>query len=139
MCGCKCCIYAKSMHDYLLTWNNHRMKHLKDISNNAQNRRYGEISSCIFETYKNSVQPNGCHIYNTAVDMAMEKMCTCTSKHHRLPHFKYVLHCCDKHQSIVLPSQEEIKDITNTCLTIRFHVYRNFSHCTVHGRHPYHE
>ena len=42
-------------------------------SHNAQNRRFGEISSGMFEKYKNSVRPHGCHIYNTSTDMAMEK------------------------------------------------------------------
>ena len=46
---------------------------LKYRSQNAQNKRSSEISSHIFETYKNAVRPHGCHIYNTAADMAMEK------------------------------------------------------------------
>ena len=62
ICSCECCIYAKSMHSSLLTWRDCRLKHPKDIIHNAQNRRSGEISSRIFETYKNYVQPHGCHI-----------------------------------------------------------------------------
>ena len=42
MCGCDWYISSKSMHYYLLTWHNCRLKHLKDRSHNAQNRRYGE-------------------------------------------------------------------------------------------------
>ena len=69
------------------------MKHLKDKGHNTQNRRSSETSSRIFETYKNSVLPHIFHIYNTTVDMAMATMCPCTPEHHRLTHWKYVLHC----------------------------------------------
>ena len=71
--------------------------------------------------------------------MAMSTMCPCTSKHHRLPHFKCVLGCCGACPIIVLPSHEANKDTTSTCPTIIFHVYRNATCCTVHGRRPYHE
>ena len=74
MSCCEFCIYAKIMHYSLLTWRNGRLKHLKYIIHNAQNRRSIEISSRIFETYKNVVQPHGCHIYNTSADMAMAKI-----------------------------------------------------------------
>ena len=126
ICGCECYISSKSMHLYMLTWSNSCLKYLKDISHNAQNIRSGEISSRIFETYKNAVQPHGFHIYNTASCISMEKTCPCTSKHHGIPHWEFVLRCCDKCPSIVLPSQQTIKDITNTCKTIRFNVYRIF-------------
>ena len=74
------------MNSYLLTWRDCHLKRLKDRSHNAQNRRSDEISSHIFETYNNDVRPHGCHIYNTAVYMAMSKMCPCTSKRHGLLH-----------------------------------------------------
>ena len=48
MCGCGCCISAKSMHSFLFTCRNRRLEKLKDRSHNTQNRRYGEISSRIF-------------------------------------------------------------------------------------------
>ena len=99
-----------------------------------QNRKSGEISSRIFETYKNAVQPHGCNIYNTAADMAVSKMCPCTSEHHGIPHWKCVLRCCDNFPIIVLPSQKENKDTTNMCPTLIFHVYRNVSHCNIHER-----
>ena len=136
MCDCECCTSPKSMNYYLLTWRNYRLKQLKYRSRNAQNRRYSEISSRIFETYKNAVQPHGYHIYNTAADMAMSTKLNCTYKHHGIPHCKYVLHCCDKCPSIFLPSQEANKDTTNTCPTITFHVYLNISRCTLNGRRP---
>ena len=125
MCGCECFISSKSIHSYLLVWNGHRLKHLKYRSHNAQNRRSGETPIRIFETYKNAVLPHGCHIYKITADMAMETMCSFTSEYHGLPHCKSF---CDTCSSIVLPSQEENKDITNMCptilffLTIMFHV-----------------
>ena len=133
MCGCECCISAKSMNFSMSTLRDIRLKHLKDIIHNAQNRRPGEISSRIFETYNNAVRTHGFHIYNTAADMAMSNMCPCNYKHHGLPHWKCVLMCCNKCPSIVLTSQEAIEDTTNTCPTIRFHVYRNVLNFTLHG------
>ena len=139
MWGYDCCISAKIMHSCLLTCNDRRVKHLKDRSHNAQNRRSGEISSRIFETYNNYVRPHGCHIYNTGADMSMATMCPCTSKHHGIPHCKFVLCCSDKFPIIVLPSQDANKNTTNMCPIIIFHVYCNFSRWTVYGRRLYHE
>ena len=45
-----------------------------------------EISSLIFETFKNGVQPLSWHIYNTDSDMAIVTMFTYTFKHHGLLH-----------------------------------------------------
>ena len=117
------------MHSSLLKWCDRRLKHLKDRSHNAKIRRSGEISSRIFETYKNSVQPYWCHCRHVH-----GKMCPCTSKYHALQHYKCVLRCYGKFPSIALPSQEENEDITNSCSTIIFHVYHDVSHYTVHGQ-----
>ena len=69
MCGCKCCISAKSMQSWLLSWRDCYFKKLKDISQNSQNRRPGEKANGIYETYKNTVMPHGRHIYAKAHDM----------------------------------------------------------------------
>ena len=115
------------------------MKHLKDKTRNVQNRRSRKISMIIFETYKNSVQPNGYHIYNIATDMTTVTIFPCTSKHHGLLHWKCVLSFCEKFPIIVLHSQDSNKETTNTCPTIIFHVYHNFSCCNFHIQHPYHK
>ena len=52
MCGCECCISAKSMHSSLLSWRDSYLKKLKDLSQNAQNRRSGEKANRIYKTYK---------------------------------------------------------------------------------------
>ena len=52
MCGCECCISAKSMHSSLLTWRDRHLKDLKDRSNNEQNRRSGELSICILKSIR---------------------------------------------------------------------------------------
>ena len=127
------------MHSYLLTWRNCFLKHLKNRSHNAQNRSSSEISSRIFKTYNNYVQPHGFHIYNTPAGMAMAKMYPYTSKNYGLPQFNCLLHCFDKFPSIFLPSQEENKDTTNMCQTIIFHFYCNVSCFTVHGQHLFHK
>ena len=51
MCGCKCCISAKSIHSSLLSWCDRSLKKLKDISQNSQNRRSGGKANRIYETY----------------------------------------------------------------------------------------
>ena len=137
MWGCEFRIYVKNVHSSLPTCRNCRPKHLKDRSNNVQNIRSGKISIPTFEIFKDYVRPHGCHIYNTAVEMPMAKMCTCTSKYHGLAHCKYVLRCCDKFPNIVLTSQDAKIYTTNTCSTIRFIIYRNVLYFTVHGRRPY--
>ena len=73
MCGCECFISEKNMHFSLSTWCDSLSKHIKDRSHNAQNRRSGALSSCLFETHKHSVRPHGCHIYNSAAYMNREK------------------------------------------------------------------
>ena len=77
MCGCDCYISSKSIHHSLLTEHGVNIKQLRDIIQNAKNRRSGEISSYTFENYKNGVRPHVLHIYITAVDMSMKKMCPC--------------------------------------------------------------
>ena len=71
MYGCECFVSSKSMSYSLLTQCDCHLKHLKDRSHNVQNRRSGEISSRIFETYNNYVRPHGLGICNTATEMAM--------------------------------------------------------------------
>ena len=58
-----------------------------------------------FETYKNSVIPHRHHIYQTASDIYMSKICAYTQSHHALPHWKCVLRCCDNFPHIDIPSQ----------------------------------
>ena len=38
MCGCECCIYAKSIHSSLVSWRDRYLKKLKDQSQNSQSR-----------------------------------------------------------------------------------------------------
>ena len=69
MCGCECCIYAKSVHSPLLFWRDRYLKKLKYQSLNAQSRRSGEKAHHLYETYKNTVMTHGPHIYANAYDM----------------------------------------------------------------------
>ena len=43
---------------------------------NAQKRRYGEMENSLFETYTNTVMKHVNHMFQTAADMEMAKMCT---------------------------------------------------------------
>ena len=85
MCGCECCIYYRSIHLSLLSWRDFYLSNFNDLSQNAQNRRSGEKSDHLFETYINSVIPHGRHIYVTEVDMAMATMCAYKPLQHALP------------------------------------------------------
>ena len=63
MCGCECCISAKSIHSSLLYWRDRYLEKLKYQIQNPQNRRSGEKEHHIYETYKNTVMPHVRHIY----------------------------------------------------------------------------
>ena len=63
----------------------------------------------------------------------------CPSQHHWIPHWKYVLRCCEKFPSISIPHQEKNTYATNTCSTISCHIYRNASCYNVCGIQPYKE
>ena len=76
MCGCECCISAKSIHFSLLSWRDRSFKKLKDQSQNAQCKRSGDKEHQIYRTYKNTVMPHESHIYAKASDMANATMCT---------------------------------------------------------------
>ena len=79
------------------------LKKLKDLSQNAQNRRSGGKANCIYETYKNIVMTHGRHNYAKAYDMAKATIFAYSQSDHALPHWKFVLQCCDKFPSNNLP------------------------------------
>ena len=139
MCDCEYWLSDKIIHSSLLTWCDSHLKQLKYRRHNAQNRRSGEISSCIFEMNNNTVRPHGCHIYITATDMDTATIFPCPYTHHGPLQWKCVLLCCDKCPIIVILMQAPNKDATNMCPKIHFYVYRNLSPCTVHGRRLYKE
>ena len=109
MCGCECCISAKSIHSSLLSWCDRYLKKVKDKSQNAQSRRSGEKAHHIYTTNKNPVMPHGCHIFTKASDMENATMCTYPQSDHALPHWKCVLRCCADFPCINIPDQETTK------------------------------
>ena len=82
-------------------------KKIKGLSQNYQNRRSGKKENRIYETYKNTVMPQGRHIYTKSYDMAKATMCEYSQSDYALPHSKCVLRCCDKCPVINLPGQED--------------------------------
>ena len=62
MCGCKCSISAKSMHDILLICSDSYLNKLKNQRLNSHNRSSGEMTSSVCETYKNAVIKYGHNI-----------------------------------------------------------------------------
>ena len=69
MCGCECCISAKSIHSSFLSWRDRYLKKIKDQSQNSQIRRSGDKAHHIYTIYKNTVMPYERHIYAKAYDM----------------------------------------------------------------------
>ena len=63
---------------------------------NAQNRSSGEMANSLFDICTNTVMPHENHMFQTASDMAMAKMCAYTSSKYALPHWKCVLIFCAK-------------------------------------------
>ena len=47
-----------------------------------------------YDIYKNYIMMDGSHIYQTASDMAMEKMCAYTPADNAFTHWKCLLRCC---------------------------------------------
>ena len=76
---------------------------LMDISRKFQNKRSGEKSNHIYETYKNMVMSYGRHIYVKAYDMAKSTMCAYLHSDNGLPHYNCVLKCCSQFPSINIP------------------------------------
>ena len=103
MCGCECCISAKSIHSSFLFWCDTYLKKLKDNIQNAQSRKSGEKSHHIYATYKNTVIPHGRHIYAKASDMENATICTYPQSDYALPHWKCVLRRCAECRYINLP------------------------------------
>ena len=139
MCGCECFISDKIMHPSLLSWSERYLKKLKDQGCNAQNRRFGEITNCLFESCKNSSILHGKYIVKTASDMAMATMCVNPSSKYALPHWKCVLGCCAQCTHIDLPSPESDQHNSHVSPTIHFHVYQKIARCIVHGRCPFND
>ena len=86
MCGCECCISAKSIHSSLLSWCDSYLKKLKDKIQNAQSRRSDKKPHHIYETYKTFLMPHGRHIYAKAYAVAKAVMCTYPQSDHARPH-----------------------------------------------------
>ena len=80
--------------------------------------------------------PHEHHIDAKAYDMAKSTMCAYSQSDHALPHWKFVLRCCDKYRSINLPDQETDDQYPYTSPSICFHIYHLIVHCTKHGIPP---
>ena len=87
---------------------------MKARSQNAQNRRSGEKSHHIYETYKNKLMSHGCHIYAKASDMINAIMGTYPQSDNALPHLLCVLRCCSECPYIHLPDQETDNKYSDT-------------------------
>ena len=94
----------------------------------------GENKIYIYETYKNTVMPHERHIHAKTYDMEKATMCACSQSDNALPHWKGVLRCCAKYQSINITEQETDDKYSETITSIGFHIYHLIPRCTKHGR-----
>ena len=121
MCGCECCISAKSIHSSFLSWRYRYLKKLRDKIQNDQSKRSGEKAHHIYETYKNIVIPHGRHIYAKSYKMENATMCTYPQSYNALPHWKCVLWCCSECPYINITDQETNKNMkkqhSQSCFT----------------------
>ena len=136
MCGCECCIYAKSIHSILLSWRDRYSEKLKDKIQNSQIRRSDEKSHRIYETYKNTIMAHGRHIYDKSYDTEKDKMCIYPQSDHALPHWKCVLRCCARFTCINISDQETYNQYSETTPSISFQIYHIIGRCIAYGRIP---
>ena len=80
--------------------------------------------------------PYGRHIYATASDMTKATICAYPYSDYALPHWKFVLQCCAKCQSINLPDQETYYQYSNMSPSIIFHIYHLIARCATDRRIP---
>ena len=79
---------------------------------------------------------HGKHIFQTASDIAMAKICAYTSSNYVLPHWKCFFSCYSQCLCMDLPSPESDQQNSNISSTIPFHVYQHIENCIVYGRRP---
>ena len=78
-------------------------------------------------------------MFQTASYMAMTTIFSYPSYNYALPHWKYVLRCCEKCPRIDLPSPESDHHNSNVSPRISFRVYQHIARCNVYGRRPFNE
>ena len=99
----------------IMAWSS--FKKLKNLSQNAQNRRSGEKeNSHIWKIYKYSHATRASYLRQI------------------IWHWKFVLKCCAKCTSINLPDQETDDQYPKNSDLIRFYIYHLIARCTKHGR-----
>ena len=107
MCGCECCISAKSIHSLLLSWRDRYLKKLKDLIKILKTEGLGKekITYMKHIKIKSCHMPHGHHIYAKSHYMAKATMCAYSQSDHVLPHCKFLLRCCAKFPGINIPYQ----------------------------------
>ena len=90
----------------------------------CSNRRSGEKAHHIYETYEYTVMPHGRHIYAKAYNIAKSTSCIYPQYYNALPHWKFVLWCCDECSYINIPDHETYK---NTVMPHGRHIYAKAS------------
>ena len=85
------------------------------------------MKSRIFETYKNYIIQHGHHILKKTTATSIVAIRNFKYDKHDQPHWKYVLRCCYKRDSIIITGQELNRDDKNIYPTIQF-MYAEYYH-----------
>ena len=70
MCGCECCISAKSIHSSLLSWRDVYLKNSRIKAKMIEEEGLVRKHITYIQHIKNTVIPHGSHIYAKSSDMA---------------------------------------------------------------------
>ena len=106
MCGCEVCITANSMHTSLLAWHTRVATKLqKQAENSGHCYSAGALQQC-YESYHDQIMIEGEHKYPKVRQAAYSMMCQCPNTEDNLPHWKYVLGCCNECPGLVNPAEK---------------------------------
>ena len=111
MCGCECCISDKIIHSSLLSWRDRYSKNSNIKSKMIKSEGLMKKHITYMKHIKIIVMPHGRHIYAKAYGMAKATMCKYPQSDHTLPHWKYVLRCCNDCPCINISDQETTKNM----------------------------
>ena len=131
MCGCECFIYSKIINSSLLSWHDHYHKKLKDQIQNSQNRRSGEKSNRVYESYK--IQSFHIGVIFTSKHLIWQRQ-QYVRIHNQIMHFhtgNVSFNFVWNVQTLIFLTRKQIINITT-----KFHVYHLIARCSTHGRLP---
>jgi hypothetical protein len=131
MCGCEVCLTVIGMQQSLNAWRHRLLRKLKDESAASYMSRDQKLAlDARITTYAHDVFRNNNTWHEKPREAIKEVQCKEVDGV-GLPHWKCVLSRCSNCPTYPVPHEE--KGTNDESPMIRFHVYENFSQCTIHG------